>query len=230
VPRRRRRVLATAALAALLAAAALGGNVAGFARASEQPRPFRHAAHEAIACAECHGVGAQHRAARTWTATDCAACHHDPARGLVCAQCHAPASYEAPRPTLLRMTLSVRPEPTARPTLFEHTRHAELQCAQCHNPQAGVLLTPPPCASCHVEHHRGEAECSACHAPAGPDVHDRAVHLTCAGSGCHAVEEQRQPALSRTMCLVCHVEQREHEPGGLCWQCHRVPYGVVPQR
>jgi hypothetical protein len=224
VKRRRRHVLTAAAFAALFAAAVASGNVAGGARDDAQPRPFRHASHEAIPCGECHGAGAQHRTAAALTAAACAACHHNPRRELACARCHEPSSYEPPRTTLLQMTLSVSEQPRTRPVPFDHVRHGALECASCHNPAGGVFLTPPSCSSCHTEHHRGEAECSTCHVPAEPDVHDRAVHATCAGSGCHDVAAERQPALSRSMCLVCHVEQRDHEPGGLCYDCHRVPY------
>jgi hypothetical protein len=62
-------------------------------------------------------------------------------------------------------------------------------------------------------------------APAG--AHDMQVHLTCAGSGCHSPADDRQPPLSRPMCLLCHEPQRDHEPDGICWDCHRVPYRDV---
>jgi hypothetical protein len=219
-----RLVLGAAACAVVGAVAVRAGDVPDDAIAAAQPRPFRHVAHQAISCFECHPTGAQHRAPRTWTADNCAACHHDPGRGLACALCHAPGTWDAPRPVLLELALSVRPQPVARPVRFDHQQHTTVECAQCHDPLAGPRLTPPTCSTCHTEHHRGAAECSTCHLPALPGAHGAEVHLTCAGSGCHAVDKQTQPTLSRPMGLLCHEEQREHEPGGLCHECHRVPY------
>jgi hypothetical protein len=224
----RSTLLATAGgVVALLAIVAAGGGLAGVVRSDAQPRPFRHAAHEAVACAECHGTGAQHRAVRAWTAADCAACHHDPARPLSCVQCHDPDDVARPRAMLMRMTLSLRADPVARPTTFDHVRHAAYACAECHRPESGVFLTPTACATCHTEHHEGRAQCGACHASAEPETHGLVAHLTCAGSGCHAVAADRQPVLSRELCLFCHVEQRDHHPGGVCYECHVLP-GLDP--
>jgi hypothetical protein len=222
--RRLRLVLGATVIAIAGAVAARAGDAPAGASAAAQSRPFRHVVHQAISCSECHQTGPQHRSPRTWTPADCAACHHDARRAMQCAQCHAPGTWDAPRRTLLQLALSVRPEREVRPVTFEHQRHATLQCAQCHDPAAGVRLTPPPCASCHTEHHRGAAECSTCHLPAPAGTHGLQVHLTCAGSECHALSPATQPTLSRPFCLLCHEEQREHEPGGLCHECHRVPY------
>ena len=30
----------------------------------------------------------------------------------------------------------------------------------------------------------------------------------------------------RAVCLACHAAQEEHEPGGVCIECHRVRPGV----
>jgi hypothetical protein len=103
---------------------------------------------------------------------------------------------------------------------FEHPRHEEVACRTCHDPDDDIILTPPGCVACHTDHHRPDANCATCHFPAGPDVHPLEVHVTCTGAGCHTLGPERQPVLSRTFCLMCHTEQVDHEPGGLCHTCH----------
>jgi hypothetical protein len=227
-----RLMLAAVACAAVtgLAIGAVSARAGGVVEpgAATQPRPFRHTAHQSISCLECHRTGPQHRSPRTWTADNCAACHHDARREMTCARCHAPGTWDAPRITRLELSLSVRQRPEVRPVTFEHQRHATLQCTQCHDPAAGVRLAPPPCASCHTEHHGGAAECTTCHLPPPASAHPMQVHLTCAGAECHALASARQPALSRPFCVLCHQEQRDHEPGGLCHECHWVPYREAP--
>jgi hypothetical protein len=86
-----------------------------------------------------------------------------------------------------------------------------------------MLTRTRQCESCHEEHHAGRAECSTCHAAAPKDAHGAAVHLGCAGASCHSGTRAPGPALSRTLCLFCHAPQRDHEPGGSCALCHRIP-------
>jgi hypothetical protein len=53
------------------------------------PRPLLHRQHEAIACTECHGRAGEHGVVTVRTPRECAQCHHDPARGYDCADCHS---------------------------------------------------------------------------------------------------------------------------------------------
>jgi hypothetical protein len=48
------------------------------------------------------------------------------------------------------------------------------------------------------------------------------AHLTCSGSGCHTAPEVERVSDTRAVCLLCHQEQENHEPGGVCVECHRV--------
>jgi hypothetical protein len=205
----------------LLAAGALAAGLSA-AAVQERQRAFRHASHEALSCRECHTAGALHRTASTWTVQQCAACHHDPVRQLACSTCHEPGDYSAPRPVPTRMDLTVWAMPRIRPLSFNHEVHEGMVCQDCH--VSGVLLTPPVCVDCHADHHRPEANCTSCHLPMPPEVHDLRAHLTCAGSGCHLSDPERRPTheLSRSLCLLCHVEQVDHEPGRVCYGCHRV--------
>ncbi|MEX1184893.1 MAG: hypothetical protein WEF86_16930 [Gemmatimonadota bacterium] len=190
--------------------------------ATSQQRPFRHVQHAELACSGCHASGARHRSPRYWTPADCAACHHDAERALACSSCHEPGTYEPERGVPTTMALSVWDETQTRELQFGHARHVEVfDCRGCHEPTAAdMLLTPPSCVACHSDHHIATANCAACHFPMGPEVHDLRVHLTCEGAGCHALPAERKPVLSRTFCVMCHTEQVDHEPGGLCHECH----------
>jgi hypothetical protein len=121
------------------------------------------------------------------------------------------------------MDLTVREDTLVRALPFEHESHESFGCRECHS--SGDLLRPPTCQACHMDHHRPEALCTTCHLPMPPEIHDLRAHLTCAGSGCHSSDPDRRPRheLSRNLCLLCHVEQQDHEVGRVCYDCHRVP-------
>lgn len=198
------------------------GGGAGLASADD-PRPFRHSAHAALACTECHGAGDEHRTLRVRTAYDCASCHHDPGRGLDCSSCHDPAGLEAPREVEATLAFSVWEEARARTLAFRHELHAGIGCRSCHVTE--VTLAPASCASCHDAHHREGATCATCHERPPRGVHGLEAHLTCGGSGCHQGVAAARPALSRELCLVCHTGRRNHQPQASCHTCHVVPDG-----
>jgi hypothetical protein len=206
--------------------AGLGAQVVGppgeAFRIEGMDRPFRHVEHRRVTCGDCHRPDQRHRATRRWTAGDCAACHHGGAAvQLGCTSCHERAGFAAPRPTATPMTLSVWEETRVRDLLFEHDRHADVGCLDCH--RGGMDLPPENCASCHTDHHRPDARCAHCHRAPDPSVHPLAAHATCTGAGCHAAEVTTRPMMSRQFCLVCHDEQREHRPGRVCVDCHIKP-------
>jgi hypothetical protein len=187
-----------------------------------QPRPFLHRQHEALSCLECHGRADEHGVLTVGTPQQCAACHHDPQRGYECAACHDGGDIPAAREVGASMALTVWEEPRVRGLPFEHGIHEAFACQECHT--EGVMLgVELECAACHDDHHRPEADCTSCHLPAEEGVHGLEVHLTCSSSGCHAGTAGERPPLARTLCLTCHREQRDHEPGLACQQCHMVP-------
>jgi hypothetical protein len=214
---RRGRLLTAASLLVAGVALLAGATAPGEAQPA-QPRPFTHERHARLGCLECHGSGPRHGDVRIRSARDCAACHHDPRRAETCAGCHASGTLPS-RAVPSTMALSVWPEPGTRPLPFEHPRHARLTCRNCHTAPVtlGVQLE---CRSCHEDHHRPEAECAQCHRRSEPPSHRRESHLACAGSGCHAPLVRERLTMSRNLCLVCHLEQREHEPGRNCAPCH----------
>jgi hypothetical protein len=114
---------------------------------------------------------------------------------------------------------------------FEHAVHLAagtgIACRDCHG--AGVSMTRDrTCQSCHDSHHAGRAECSACHAVPARGAHDATAHLSCSGGTCHAPAKAPSPVSSRSVCLFCHAAQRDHEPGGNCALCHRIPGAKPP--
>jgi hypothetical protein len=184
-------------------------------------RPFRHGEHQGVRCGDCHRADERHRATRRWAARDCAACHHGEAAVAGCTSCHQPAAFAAPRWTTTAMSLSVWSDPRVRSVAFDHGRHAAVGCLDCH--RGGMDLPPQDCATCHVDHHRPEAQCAHCHRAPDSAVHPMAAHATCTGAGCHAVEVTTRPMLSRQFCLVCHDDQSDHRPGRVCVDCHIKP-------
>lgn len=184
-------------------------------------RAFQHARHRSVACAACHAREDRHRSSKSWSARDCAACHHADVAVAGCRACHATDALAAPRSASVAMALSVWSGARVRELAFDHDRHGEVGCASCH--QGGVDLPPQSCTSCHESHHQATAGCSQCHEAPGPAVHDVAVHGSCAGAGCHSVEGAARPMLSRSSCELCHEAQREHRPGRSCARCHIMP-------
>lgn len=205
-----------------------GGGLAIGESVQQARRPFLHAQHEGIACVQCHGRAGEHGVLTVRTARDCAACHHDPARGYECQACHDETSIPAHREVGISLRLTVWEGARSRILPFDHRTHEGLTCQQCHT--GAVLLAPERgCAECHADHHRPEAECSSCHRPTPLERHGLESHLTCTGSGCHGGTVGERPLLSRTLCLLCHIDQRDHEPGLSCHPCHMVP-SIPPAR
>jgi hypothetical protein len=201
---------------------------------SQVRRPFAHARHESLPCRGCHGVGAAHRTTRVRSPTDCATCHHDPARSLACTTCHRADGIPATR--TVRLALHVAGESRQRDVTFRHDVHIAartgLGCRDCHVAEV-TLARKRECASCHSSHHSDRTDCTNCHVQPRRGTHNASVHLGCAGSQCHSAEKAPAPTLSRETCLFCHANRRDHEPEGSCAACHRIPgageiTGAVP--
>jgi hypothetical protein len=183
------------------------------------PRPFEHRRHERLPCAECHGSGERHRSITVQAPRDCAACHHDARRGFVCSDCHHDAELARSHVVERAVSLSVWPRPRMRTLSFPHTRHAQISCRACHA-RPVTLAADRGCGTCHVDHHAREADCASCHRDVERSVHVEDAHLSCSGSGCHAMTIA--PTFSRNLCLMCHAEQADHEVGNDCAPCHHV--------
>jgi hypothetical protein len=186
-------------------------------------RPFRHAQHTDLSCVECHTSEETPGVVTIQAPRDCTACHHDPTRAYSCDACHASEALAIPRDVVAKMTLTVwGSDPRTRTLPFDHGLHGGVECRDCHTAPI-THAVGVACAACHQDHHRPQATCSTCHLPAPPGVHGLEVHLTCAGAGCHGGSAGERPTLTRELCLTCHVDRTDHEPGLSCQQCHMIP-------
>lgn len=205
-----------------------GGGTGQEFREVQAARPFEHNRHERISCRECHGTGERHRTLTVQTPQDCAACHHDPRRDYACGDCHRAAELPAPGAVPAPMALTVWESSRTRTLPFAHETHAGITCEDCHRTPVTRAVNRE-CAACHAEHHRPEANCASCHLSPERSVHQAESHLSCAGSGCHAPAAAPAPTLSRSLCVMCHTEQRNHEPGSGCTACHQIPDAPIPR-
>ncbi len=194
-----------------------GGGVS----AVEGRRAFEHARHRRVDCEICHSRDERHRSRMSWTAADCAACHHRNEPPAGCLACHDPADLTAPRTRAVPLALSVWDGVRERELSFEHGRHQGVACLDCHG--GGMSRPPRSCAECHVNHHRADADCAGCHPTPDPAPHGLAVHESCAGGGCHDAATTVGIERARPACLLCHQEKREHKPGRPCAACHVLP-------
>lgn len=181
---------------------------------------FPHAAHvEAVECRECHGSESAHGGLTVSVQADCMTCHHAPTQTAGCDACHAASSLESPLEVALR--LQVATVQKRRDVAFQHSEHVGIDCLDCHSRANPTQVVE--CGSCHQDHHTdGRAGCAQCHAVAPAGIHTRAVHTGCRDAGCHAGPDVLIPVSERATCLVCHVDQVDHEADGTCASCHLV--------
>lgn len=176
-----------------------------------------HSSHMGVECTACHQVPEEYATLPVRTEEDCLACHHAPERATPCITCHGTEAGGMVTVTAT-LDLSAATPPAERTLTFPHERHADLDCGTCHT--SGIHFeVERTCASCHEPHHRAEAECLTCHEPA-QDRHELQSHLGCAGSTCHDRPDIDELPEVRSVCLTCHAEQRSHEEGLPCVQCH----------
>jgi nitrate/TMAO reductase-like tetraheme cytochrome c subunit len=188
-------------------------------RADDSLPPFSHATHRSVSCTSCHSSRERHGQLVLQSARDCMACHHDPARTTAdCTSCHERAALPARAAVATTVRTSTRLEPRTRTLPFSHAEHTTIACNDCHT--AGVTLAPRACTDCHTEHHRATANCSSCHEQPARAAHPRSVHHGCGGSGCHADAAVLALAPTRSVCLVCHQNLVNHQPGRDCASCH----------
>ena len=169
---------------------------------------------------------------------NCAACHADPHAGRLgglCARCHNTDGFRR----VDRKTFDH--ERTRYPL---RGRHATVDCARCHDPQAAPGTKPQfaACASCHRDPHGGKAtlagakaDCAACHAVDGfrPSTFTVARHEASAFpllgrhaqakcEGCHPKDPARS-AEAASRLLDAGVLLRP--PRDRCGSCHADPHG-----
>jgi hypothetical protein len=195
----------------------------------ESNRPFDHRDHVDVACTECHASGERHGEITVRTARECAACHHDDTRTASrdCTACHSETSLDRSFSVSRAIHLTAWDAPRDRDLAFSHGSHRELGCGECHRSRP-LLPGDRSCTDCHADHHRADADCSSCHIRPPEDAHDLEVHRSsCTGAGCHGEAGRAAGSAfqerSRSACLSCHTDQRDHEPDARCADCHLLP-------
>jgi hypothetical protein len=195
----------------------------GRAAAQQAPSPaFDHAQHAQVECVACHDTRETHGGVTVATPRACRACHHTEPVVQPCVRCHAPADYARSYPALRPFTPSVG-DSAMRRFPFEHRAHADVTCGVCHSRAPELSAARIDCAFCHEQHHDPETSCIACHDLPAPGAHTRAVHLSCAGSGCHSGAPVSAADRTRSFCLGCHQDLTDHQPGRRCEDCHALP-------
>lgn len=196
---------------------------------------FTHTNHPELNCQECHDTGARHGDVFVARVEDCRSCHHEDPVEADCQSCHAPAELRGrlfPVTRQLDIQVGTLDRPV-RELPFDHGRHPDVACQECHTAAGGLRLQPSAegdCSTCHAEHHTPESSCYSCHEPTKEGAHDVQTHLGCQDSGCHTDVPTGIASVPRTrsMCLACHTELVEHEPQENCADCHRLPKPRVP--
>jgi len=177
-------------------------------------RPPGHAAHAGVACEECHARPPA--PAGPVAERDCQRCHHE-SSGLACTRCHTGDASVLNTVAVMVRVAGAPARERAMP--FAHERHSTETCRTCHQTSPALEFTRT-CDSCHDRHHTVEADCTGCHTGPNRAAHDASAHRGCDGSGCHADPALPALATARQGCLVCHPEQKAHEPGRECAPCH----------
>jgi hypothetical protein len=200
------------------------------------PRSFDHARagwpleekHATLDCRACHrekfrtGAAAARAkvedASRSWVGLEpsCAACHEDPHRGALgaeCSRCHTARDWK----TVPAFDHAATAFPLAG-------KHLQVTCAKCHQAQgrSAPVYKPLPhaeCSSCHKDAHAGRlgAACGSCHTAAGwrevPKTafdHDRTryplrgAHRSIACAACHDSKKAWGARPAFADCAGCH--------------------------
>jgi hypothetical protein len=196
-----------------------------FQQAPSRPLIFAHRPHRGVACTECHSTAVTHGAVTVTSVRQCRECHHTSPVADQCSRCHQPAQLRTERyPIRQTVQLSVVPQPRTRELPFSHAVHEREACGSCHRQPLTMAVTVS-CNSCHEQHHRPTTQCMSCHVRPPGDAHTVNAHLGCTGAGCHdpVPAQVRNVPRTRPFCLSCHQDLVQHEPGGNCADCHRLP-------
>jgi len=198
---------------------------AALVRAGRDSLQFRHAQHRTVECTHCHDTGTTHGSVTRLTSfATCQQCHHGPQANntAACLRCHQ-------RPELagviaVGQTAQIATAPQqARTMRFDHAWHTGEPCSACHASGLERSAASLQCTQCHEQHHQPDNDCRACHQPPPAGVHNMQSHLSCAGAQCHDRLPFQGVPRTRQLCLSCHVDQVDHNPGRNCAQCHAVP-------
>lgn len=201
--------------------------------------------HADVACNKCHKDADFHRQIAHGR---CSSCHQDPhnkqfasrAAGADCQSCHNENSF---KPALFDRAMHQK-------SAFRlEARHAELDCAKCHQPQGreAVYITRLlACADCHNDPHRGEfasKQCSECHTQTKFKDHNVTVaahaktqfpltgkHSVVACADCHK-QLPTAPAAAAKLVLAFisapTAARQFHFAATRCNSCHQDPHNTT---
>jgi len=172
-----------------------------------------HAEEQNIACQTCHGMRLH---SFRPSSEICVACHADHVAGadkgikisqmseMHCTECHS----------FLREDSPLRP-----------TRETCLGCHQKLPNQNVVFPEKAPmmwdCQECHKPHDKANptVDCLACHTDSKTNgLHGKKTHSEARCKTCH--QPHVWTVSSREPCLTCHQDKVDHNPQGVCADCH----------
>ncbi|MBI4525045.1 MAG: cytochrome c3 family protein [Deltaproteobacteria bacterium] len=146
-----------------------------------------------------------------------------------CQLCHTIIAQET---TVLRPTEVAAAERFAHPWPLRG-KHATLSCNQCHWRGRGLVgdcstchLRPADapmafsCDQCHLKEQSVKPlkSCLSCHPNRG-ELHLRPAHAAADCTACHMPHQWT--AAKRENCLGCHQDKKDHNPQGICRDCHQ---------
>jgi nitrate/TMAO reductase-like tetraheme cytochrome c subunit len=188
---------------------------------------FRHVQHRDVECTQCHDAENSHGGVTVTSFAACQQCHHVETAGTSgCIRCHERQElnvrYREPQTLRIAQAAAV-----TRQLPFDHGAHQTQACSACHQAGPTQSVAGLECSSCHEQHHEPDTQCRACHTTPRDNAHNMRSHLTCAGAQCHDPVPFQGVPRTRELCLSCHQQQVNHQPGRNCAQCHTLP-GSLP--
>ena len=222
---------------------------------------------ETCAAGDCHAradtLTPFHRGLRAGVLETCETCHEAHVfvvEGEECTACHAGiargrrSGEQASRPStpvLLTLYIDLRaggswPQPGQQPGQqgFDHLRHGQLQCTDCHSVSDAhgtlTVRTARDCQSCHHAPQVVQGGCQRCHGPEEIEVareislpmrfeasgisrtrtaaFDHDAHQAIACAACHG---EPVTLATNVTCESCHEDH--HRPTAQCSDCHGEP-------
>ena len=183
---------------------------------------FSHQTHKKLTCITCHSTTSKKSTLTFQPPRGCQICHHQRPTKSDCTTCHKADEIEPARSVNVEVTVP-RQAAHVRPVSFEHGRHADLACTECHvtrvtlEPEAPVAT----CRACHDNHHTAGADCATCHRTEGIiQAHAPPVDAHRACNECHTAATVAALEPTRSFCLACHSSQADHYQPKECTVCH----------
>jgi hypothetical protein len=146
-----------------------------------------------------------------------------------CQLCHTIIAQETTVP---------KPTEVAAAETFDHPwpllgKHKDLSCNQCHWRGRGLVaecttchvrpkdapMASLPCSGCHLKQQQIKpvTACASCH-PKRSELHLKPTHAATECVTCHVPHKWKVD--TRDVCYGCHADKSDHNPRGVCKDCH----------